>query len=719
MNGSKSDFAERRAGSNVNARIRMETGSRGLYGLGLADLVAAGVPAEDIVGSQLRLFNRAAEVPVHVTTSGAFGSADLMIFYAQDYDSSYSRTNVYWLGFGSGGARMATRDASVLAATETVTNYTHTTVHAPEWVYRPSDFTADATLDHWFAAYVSNKYLQDSNTFRVWTGDRLSGSVAEAFLHLYGTSSDPINPDHETRLTVNGTTVGSLIFDGNNSVTGSISFSSELLLTNTTPVALAQVRTGIANDSAVLSMLSLSFPRSLVSVDNALEFQGTGGSRNYAVKGFAAAGAFWVADVTDSSAPELLLNPTAEAAGAGYMLSFGDDAASPRTYAVAHPTGLKRPGRVRRVFFRGLSNKSRSAEYILVCPYSLRNSAYALLKHRHLSGMSVVVAPLEDIYNEFSYGIADAEAIKQFLGYAFHYWQAPPKYAVLVGDGTYDPKNNLGRGTANTIPCFMGPSSWQWTAMDNWFARVNGADYLTDIAIGRIPAGSDADLTAVLNKIISWETGIVTGAVWKTKATLVADNKDVTFGVTNDFKAAQDSYVVPALNAAGFAQTKTYMDNMGTAAGPVRSAISNSFNSGRFLVTFFGHGAEGRWTEEGVWLNQNAAALTHSAYPVVGMFTCENGHYQDPAAPCLAEVFLRRAGGGAVGCIAPTILARNDYSRWVAQGFVARLTTNDTVRLGDAQREGLLRLWEKNTSVEEHQSYLIFGDPATLVRQRE
>jgi hypothetical protein len=384
---------------------------------------------------------------------------------------------------------------------------------------------------------------------------------------------------------------------------------------------------------------------------------------------------------------------------------------------VAVLSGLRTPDRIRRVFFRNLADAARQADYIVVCPYAFRENAYRLLKRRHLEGFSVVAAPIEDIYNEFSYGVPDAGAVKQFLGYAFHHWQAPvPRYVLLAGDGTYDPKGNLGPPADNLLPVHYGPSTWRWTSLDNWFVLVNGPDQLADMAVGRVPVSTDDALEEVADKVIAFEDAIAAGPPWSRKAAMVADDKDGAL----DFKLASQTYVEPHLTAAGFTEkTPIFLDDYVSPA-EATADIRAAFHEGRFLVTFFGHGAEYVWTGEMIWQNSDVSVLTNSRLPVVAMFTCQTAYYHDPDVTCLGEALLRRPSYGAAGCFGPSILGRQDYSEYVADGFASELARNGCERLGEAMMAAVSNLFfYGNEYVEELRAYVILGDPALRVNPAE
>ena len=44
------------------------------------------------------------------------------------------------------------------------------------------------------------------------------------------------------------------------------------------------------------------------------------------------------------------------------------------------------------------------------------------------------------------------------------------------------------------------------TVTDEWFVRISCDDSVTDLYIGRLPAESEAEAAAMINKILTYET---------------------------------------------------------------------------------------------------------------------------------------------------------------------------------------------------------------------
>jgi len=59
---------------------------------------------------------------------------------------------------------------------------------------------------------------------------------------------------------------------------------------------------------------------------------------------------------------------------------------------------------------------------------------------------------VEEVYDAFSYGHKTPQAIKDFLLYARKNWLRSPRYVLLTGDSTFDPRDYLGRRSRDYVP---------------------------------------------------------------------------------------------------------------------------------------------------------------------------------------------------------------------------------------------------------------------------
>ncbi len=176
-------------------------------------------------------------------------------------------------------------------------------------------------------------------------------------------------------------------------------------------------------------------------------------------------------------------------------------------YLVVDASQIKNP-EVRKASRAWLKRTSNRADTIVIGPRAFLDAARPLVEHRRRQGLTPLAVPVEEIYAEFGFGEPRPEAIREFLSYAYHHWTAPSlRYVLLLGDATYDFKNDYGLNVENHVPPLMIETRYLQTVSDPTYAAVNGDDLLPDVAIGRLPAASVDELRAMVGKILAYETG--------------------------------------------------------------------------------------------------------------------------------------------------------------------------------------------------------------------
>ena len=69
-------------------------------------------------------------------------------------------------------------------------------------------------------------------------------------------------------------------------------------------------------------------------------------------------------------------------------------------------------------------------------------AANQLRTHRaSMSNLSTHVVSINDVINQYGYGLPLPAAIRGFLGYAVANWTEGPRYVMLFGDATVNPRN--------------------------------------------------------------------------------------------------------------------------------------------------------------------------------------------------------------------------------------------------------------------------------------
>jgi hypothetical protein len=292
--------------------------------------------------------------------------------------------------------------------------------------------------------------------------------------------------------------------------------------------------------------------------------------------------------------------------------------------------------------------------------------------------------------------------IRQFLQSANKNWKIVPKYLLLNGRASLDPRNYLGFGHLDLVPTKIVPASTLMTASDDWFSDFNDSGIPT-IATGRLPVSNADEAKTVIGKIVAYE-GQSTDGPWTQQALMVADQND-----TDNF--SQDSLAVQALLPSTLQVTDVFTSTVGGAAA--RQDILAAINSGQLLVNYIGHGSEEQWSGQDLFDTTTVASLTNgSQLPVFLIMDCLNGFFQDVYAQPLAVTLLLAPNGGGVAALASSGLNQSPPQ-----------TKLDKLVIGDAFNSARPTLGESILNAKSHigdpavrRTYILFGDPAMQVK---
>jgi hypothetical protein len=374
-------------------------------------------------------------------------------------------------------------------------------------------------------------------------------------------------------------------------------------------------------------------------------------------------------------------------------------------YVVVSPEGLLAP-RVGRMPLSTLREGASQADYLVIAPRELLEAATPLLERRRSQGLTSRAVSFEEIASEFGHGQPSAEAIRDFLSYAYHSWQRPsPRYVLLLGDATDDPRHFVPTSWASPLPALWTKTSYLWTVSDPALGAVNGEDLLPDLAIGRLPATTREQAEALVSKLLAWEDsgqGLVGNAV------LVADKPDAG----GDFEA--DVADIRASFLSGRPTTTLKVSELG---GATRPAILDSFDEGASLMSYVGHGGTAVWSTSNVLASWDASSLrAQSRQPLLLTMNCLNGYFVAPNLDALPETFLKAEGRGAIAAFSPSGLSLDGPAHQYHRAAMAEITSGTHERLGDAILAAQRSYAESGLMPELLGVYQLLGDPAMRIR---
>ncbi len=438
----------------------------------------------------------------------------------------------------------------------------------------------------------------------------------------------------------------------------------------------------------------------------------------YQIGGFSSPGIF-VLDTTAPLAPNWLVGSRFTAGALAYEARHITDA----SYLAVGTNAVRNPKSIRYYEPPNLRSSTNSYDYLLITHGDFSSAAQTLANYWTSQGLRTRVVDINDVYNEFNYGIYHSIAIKSFLAYTFAHWAVPPTYVLLIGDGHWNFKSYP---RYNAPPIYMPPHlAWVDPIQgevdsSNQLASVVGVDPLPDVLIGRMPVNSISEANAAVAKITGYAGAQPQG--WEKNITFVADNVPDPAG---DFVEASERMISDYIEP-GYTVSRIYENNYGcpgTGCAQVKQAIVSTVNiTGTLLLNFAGHGAINRWSQESIFTNNDIALLNNpSKLPVILSMTCLDGYWLHPgltptASHSITEELLRVANKGAIASFSPTGLGVATGHDELWRGFYDATFRDGNWRLGEAALAAKLRLYATGGNLDLVHTYTIIGDPALRIK---
>ncbi len=630
-------------------------------------------------------------VPFFVLPQGpSFGAGSRLFFHVDTTASSlsFSPEVVYALERGTGGIQMARGDAfpdgPAGVSSRTFASFETNRVFAPDVL---------DIEDLWQWESIGSG-VSKTKPFALDGLDASSSETARLVVFLQGGSDAVSVVDHHVQVFVGGALVADETFDGAvphrleaDVPVSLLATANELTVTNVGD-------TGVAS-RVFLDRFEILYPQ--VTAARSGVFDGV----------FSSAGTAEVVGL----APVALLDVTSGVSWlTGYepgpTLRFRAEAG--HRYLAVSQEGLLAP----RVFFpepsARLRSKQNQADYVLVAPRAFLGAAQPLLERREAQGLTTFAASLEEIASSFGGGQPSAEAIRDFLSFAYHQWRRPsPRYVLLLGDANHDPRRFNPVSQPSPMPFLLQRTSYIWTASDPALAAVNGDDSLPDLAIGRLPATTLEQAETMVGKILDWEAQ---GQNLDGKAALVADNPDPA----GDFEA--DARDIEASFLSGRETAEIFLGQLPNR-DVARSQILDAFNQGLSLISYVGHGGGAVWANENMLNSADPASLlAQPRQPFMLTMNCLNGYFITPFYESLAEGFLKAEGRGTIAAFSPSGLSLDGPAHVYHRAVMQEITERSPPRLGDAILAAQKTYAQSGAFPELISIYHLFGDPALKVR---
>jgi hypothetical protein len=369
----------------------------------------------------------------------------------------------------------------------------------------------------------------------------------------------------------------------------------------------------------------------------------------------------------------------------------------------------------------------------LFLPYAEKLAAI----HQTTSGLVTQVVTPFQVYNEFSGGVPDIAALRNFLRMKYLRQKGttrPLKYLLLFGDGSYENKT-LPPKNPNFIPTWQSPNSnvvvSSFTSDDFYGLLDDGegeAEGTEDIGIGRLPVSDTVQAGIAVEKIRRYLDPVNMGD-WKNIICLVADDEDGNIhmadaeGLSALIEERAPEYNISKIYLDAFRQTTTVN---GQTYPEVNRAVNDRINQGCLIFNFVGHGNETGLTHERVVKTEDINLWKNKGkLPLIITATCEFSRFDDielnPATremtgkSSAGEIALLSPEGGAIALMSTTRLvfsAPNYFlNRNIYNCAFERDSLGKPLRLGD-----IIRIAKNNSgNGSNKRNFSLLGDPALML----
>lgn len=718
--------------SSSIAKIKIK--EDGIYRITYSDLYNACLGLYGVAPATLKMMSQGEEIAIDVVdnnNNGRFDDGDSIEFYGKaiprsDSRFKYTETNVYWLSADGGTGKRMESLSSDPAEAKLSSSFVEVLHKEEDLWYEQKNYpeisSSGDVREHWFWG-------------EVFYTPGLAGDAKEYYIRDYQFSTPYIDKTKSAFIKLRLQSVS-----GSHHIKGYINNQSNLVIDETWSdqepyeivkevpadylnsiginiLRLESVGDTISGNYEIfyLDWFEVSFSHTYRVEHDMLEFTGEG---RIDLSDFTSSN-ISIYEILDSlNVKKLVPVSTGGSSASGYTITFSYPVGTEGRFFALTAAQKKSPLSIEA--YTPVDIRSKNANYIVIAHEDLYDSILPLAEHRKGKGYNVLTVKVEDVYDEFGYGIETPQAVKDFLAYAYANWTT--KYVLLVGDATVDYKDISGYGKENGVKIYVPAYLYNYPGLgevpsDNWFVDADSANgILPEMHIGRIPARTPSDVTAVVNKIISHETSPASS----NQVLLIADYDPAYMG-DQIFETLSESIagLIPwSYNAERLYQSSD-PDNF-------KPGIISAINSNPLIVNYTGHGSVVDWTKEDAFSSGDVSLLANNGYPFVVALNCLNGYFilpDDGATrdgiiqyPSIAESFLLAPGKGAMAVFAASAIGYPSEHDPLAQELYGILFSQE-ITLGEAVTKAKEAAYTKGEIMEDVvETFIFFGDPATRLR---
>lgn len=694
----------------AQSAVKITVTQDGLYRVTGAELTGAGLaPSAD--AAKFQLFVAGQPVPLLVQTAqgltnGPLGAAGYIEFYGQALDTAHTNGQVYWLISGAenplrygppvfvapsgGGGDEETGTFSSKGGT----NVSATAENFPSLAQRKDRIyniitTHNVAAENFYGGVAGPTAFEQNIVLTDLAAN--ANYAANIEVALQGI---PQNVAHNVRISLNDQELGTVQYNHNAYYRARFNVPNSLLREGPNKLKLQSLNG--SNDVSALDYWNITYARRYRAVGNQLRF--TAPPRQaVTLEGFTAPNVR-VMDITDPQRIFEIASYVHFSPNGSYNVRVNGELAGRQLLALT-PQNYLTPAALTPNAPSTWTQATRRADFLIISYGAFREAVAPLAQVRQSQGLQTEIVDIQDIYDEWNGGAPSPTALRDFLRWTNEKWSLAPRYVLLVGDASADPRNYLGLNKPDFVTSYPVDAVAFETVSDEIFGDFDN-DNVAEIAIGRWPARTAAEAAFFTAKTLSYQPlGNNVGTAF------IADRPNGYF-----FENAQSQLRSQLPETA---PRSTLLSRTPLTDAAMRQQLLATLNRGPALVNYFGHGYNDALMSPTIFTNADALMLTNSRLSIYVIMSCLTGQFHDIYTESLAESLMRAPNGGAVAVWASTSLpyasSQPPANRRLMQALYG---AGSAVRLGDAVRQAKLA-----ANDEVRRCWVLLGDPTLFFRE--
>ncbi|MEM6805473.1 MAG: C25 family cysteine peptidase [Bacteroidota bacterium] len=349
-----------------------------------------------------------------------------------------------------------------------------------------------------------------------------------------------------------------------------------------------------------------------------------------------------------------------------------------------------------------LSGQNNGAEFLIISHESLRPSAESYKLYREsnaVNSLSSQIVYVDQIYEEFGYGVPSPLAIHRFCNYALENWQVAPQYILLWGNAKFEIRNQA----ENLVPSYGNPVS------DHFFTIKLDAplrdSLIPQIPIGRVNIRNNQEGMNYLNKVIAYEQNA--DSSWIRRGIFLGGGAGAgeQAAIRNSLESFRTIY------DNGSSLRNSYLCLIDSTADPNNTCYAE-IDRGVGLIHFFGHSTA---NIQDIEIGEADTYNNFGRYPVMIAMGCNGADFSKDWS--FGERWITAANRGAIAYLGTSAPAYLNPLRDLGKNMYSAFYAGSYPRLGDALLGGIKLTIDSLPGIQYVNHALQFnlqGDPSLL-----